>query len=185
MKTEYTYRGVTFLVQREMKYNWIYIINGVASELIHSKNVAISEAKRNIDKQLNQTNNTIMAKTMYEGREVETLDLTPTWAGLLPALLAVITDGNNEGRKTAKQELTRMAQAADNFNTLVKQEDHSFTVIAEDGTVSISVGTAQDVIDFTNTLFEYDRRDADEDEITNVWVCVRELLKADFKVQVS
>lgn len=41
------------------------------------------------------------------------VDVTPTWAGLLPALLAVLESGNATGRKMAREELARMAAAAD------------------------------------------------------------------------
>lgn len=45
----------------------------------------------------------------------KTIDLTPTWAGILPALLAVIQDGNSEGKRQAEIELRRLAQVADKF----------------------------------------------------------------------
>lgn len=41
------------------------------------------------------------------------VDVTPTWAGLLPALLAVLDNGTAQGRAMAKEELARMAVAAD------------------------------------------------------------------------
>lgn len=46
-------------------------------------------------------------------KQVESIDMTPTWEGLLAALLAVYCDGNADGRKFALAELTRMAKAAD------------------------------------------------------------------------
>jgi hypothetical protein len=46
----------------------------------------------------------------------ETIDLTPTWSGILPALLLVLESGTAEGRKMARDELRRMAQAADQAN---------------------------------------------------------------------
>ncbi len=45
-----------------------------------------------------------------------TVDLTPTWAGLMPALLAVLRDGTNEGQAMAAEELTRLAQGMDAHN---------------------------------------------------------------------
>ena len=45
-----------------------------------------------------------------------TVDLTPTWSGILPALLMVLESGTAEGRKMAREELRRMAQAADQAN---------------------------------------------------------------------
>lgn len=47
----------------------------------------------------------------------ETIDITPSWADLLPLFLAVIRDGNAEGQQTITAELRRMAQAADLWNT--------------------------------------------------------------------
>lgn len=41
------------------------------------------------------------------------IDVTPTWSGILRALLAVMQDGNAEGRKEAIKELQNMATAAD------------------------------------------------------------------------
>lgn len=48
--------------------------------------------------------------------QAKTIDLTPTWSAVLPILLAAIESGNEEGRRIAKLELSRMAQAADQFN---------------------------------------------------------------------
>lgn len=44
------------------------------------------------------------------------VDLTPTWRGILPALIMVLENGSNEGRDLAKDELRRMAHAADQWN---------------------------------------------------------------------
>ena len=44
---------------------------------------------------------------------MKTVNITPTWEAILPALLAVIENGNFEGRKVAIEEITRMAQIAD------------------------------------------------------------------------
>lgn len=55
----------------------------------------------------------------------EYIDATPTWEGLLPALLAIYESGE---RKFALSELYRMAQAADAHNAAQKKEtanDHS------------------------------------------------------------
>lgn len=40
----------------------------------------------------------------------------PIWAGILPILLAVLENGNAEGRRMARAELRRMADAADAYN---------------------------------------------------------------------
>jgi hypothetical protein len=44
---------------------------------------------------------------------MKTINITPTWENILPTLLAVIENGNFEGRKVALEEITRMAQLAD------------------------------------------------------------------------
>jgi hypothetical protein len=52
-------------------------------------------------------------------RLVGTIDLTPTWAAVLPILIAALEDGTDEGRKLAKLELASMAKAADLYNASV------------------------------------------------------------------
>lgn len=47
---------------------------------------------------------------------VAAVDITPTWAGILPALLAVIENGETfEARNLALAELRRMAELADRY----------------------------------------------------------------------
>jgi hypothetical protein len=46
----------------------------------------------------------------------ETIDITPRWADLLPLFVAVLQDGNEEGRAAVSSELRRMAAAADRWN---------------------------------------------------------------------
>lgn len=46
-------------------------------------------------------------------RVAGTIDLTPTWAAVLPVYLAAYADGNAKGRAAAIAELTRMAELAD------------------------------------------------------------------------
>jgi hypothetical protein len=50
-----------------------------------------------------------------------TVDLAPTWEALLPAFLAVLADGTEEGKRIAREELRRMAQAADFWNARCAQ----------------------------------------------------------------
>lgn len=60
----------------------------------------------------------------------ETIDMTPTWAAILPALLAAVTDGTAEGQRIARGELARMAEAADKWNAnapAMKERDSAFT----------------------------------------------------------
>lgn len=44
---------------------------------------------------------------------VEYVDMTPTWSGLLPALLAAYEHGSAASRTIALDELTRLAEIAD------------------------------------------------------------------------
>jgi hypothetical protein len=46
----------------------------------------------------------------------EALELTPTWAAVLPILLAGVERGDQKAREAAKIELRRMADAADKWN---------------------------------------------------------------------
>lgn len=75
--------------------------------------------------QSNKTDNSTGAATMqemYEGKQTQTIDVTPTWEGMLSYYLIVLEDGNKEGKAIAKKELANMAKAADLFNELMK--DH-------------------------------------------------------------
>lgn len=44
---------------------------------------------------------------------IQTIDMTPSWEGLVPYLITLIENGSIEGRKIAREELHRMARAAD------------------------------------------------------------------------
>jgi hypothetical protein len=45
-----------------------------------------------------------------------TIDITPTWRGIVPALVEVASKGETaEGRKMAMDELLRLADIADHF----------------------------------------------------------------------
>lgn len=62
----------------------------------------------------------------------QTIDITPTWSALLPALIAVARDGTEEGRRAALSELRRMAQAADQLNIELKtMAEHGLSPSAE------------------------------------------------------
>jgi hypothetical protein len=55
-------------------------------------------------------------KSAANPKEPKVIDLTPTWSGILPALLLVLESGTAEGRKMVREELVRMAAAADQAN---------------------------------------------------------------------
>lgn len=43
------------------------------------------------------------------------IDETPTWEGLMPAIIAAVENGTAEGRDSAIAELMRLAEAADSY----------------------------------------------------------------------
>ena len=55
--------------------------------------------------------------------EQETIDVTPTWAGLLPAMLMVLEQGNAKAKQEIKAELQRMARIADLHVAQMAEED--------------------------------------------------------------
>lgn len=44
---------------------------------------------------------------------IPTINITPTWAAVLPLLLAGVESGTFEGARIAREELHRMARLAD------------------------------------------------------------------------
>lgn len=50
----------------------------------------------------------------------EYIDMTPTWVGVLPILMAALEDATPEGKEIARQELYRMADLADRYVELGK-----------------------------------------------------------------
>jgi hypothetical protein len=46
----------------------------------------------------------------------QTIDLTPSWQGLMPALIAVLRGGNLKGVQEVTEELTRLAKEVDAMN---------------------------------------------------------------------
>jgi len=59
-----------------------------------------------------------MENTMHN---VKTVDITPTWSEILPALLALLT--MPQTREDALSELSRMAKLADRQVAMIKAED--------------------------------------------------------------
>lgn len=53
---------------------------------------------------------------------METVDITPTWEAMVPVFIAVLRDGNEEGKKEVKAELLRMARALDEYNKQAKEK---------------------------------------------------------------
>ena len=52
-----------------------------------------------------------------------TYDITPTWSSLLPYMIAVLEDSNQESRKKIIQEFEKMACAADIAVEIKKREE--------------------------------------------------------------
>lgn len=53
-------------------------------------------------------------------QNVQTIDITPMWSGILPILLTLLQSRERESRELAMEELTRMAKLADKQVALVK-----------------------------------------------------------------
>ncbi|NBX49869.1 hypothetical protein EBT25_07990 [bacterium] len=51
----------------------------------------------------------------------KTVDMTPTWHGILPAIILILDSGTTEARGTALMELDRMARLADKYVALQKK----------------------------------------------------------------
>ena len=60
---------------------------------------------------------------MENKMQTKTIDLTPTWRGVLPALLALVE--NPITRQDGIDELLRMANAADKYNELTSKVQYA------------------------------------------------------------
>lgn len=86
---------------------------------------------------------------------MNSLDLTPTWAGLLPAFFAMLESGTGEGPKIAKEELARLAAFADSVNAkakagaadLARMEEEAAEERNRFGLASVSLGRERAAID--------------------------------------
>lgn len=78
----------------------------------------------NWSRSIADTEDTGMAKA------VTTIDITPTWRGLLPVLVELATNATTvEAQKDAEAELQKMATAADRYNAIAK----AHSTLQEDG----------------------------------------------------
>jgi len=59
-------------------------------------------------------------KVKYKGKMVKSIDITPTWESLLPFYFDQLDHGNDKSKDLVKGEITRMAQALDKFNAMLK-----------------------------------------------------------------
>jgi len=53
-----------------------------------------------------------------------TVDVTPTWTGLMPAFIHIIESGDEEGRKLVGKELYRMAKLLDEARALLEAKEN-------------------------------------------------------------
>jgi hypothetical protein len=92
--------------------------------------------------------------------EPQTIDLTPTWSGILPALLAVVDNlgnkphlstGEAQSLREAKLNLTKMSVMADQFKTALRHLDTAYTCAEASDVMSET-----DVDEIKNFLNRYD-----------------------------
>jgi len=50
------------------------------------------------------------------------IDVTPLWAGIMPAIIAALTHGTPEGQRMAREELMNLARQLDQQNAAKLQE---------------------------------------------------------------
>lgn len=55
--------------------------------------------------------------------KIRTIDMTPTWEGILPVILYGLENGPAHNRDNLKEELRRMAEAADKWNAHCKEQN--------------------------------------------------------------
>lgn len=52
----------------------------------------------------------------------QTIDMTPTWAGIMPAIIMALQHGTAEGQAMARAELNRLAKEVDAINLASRGE---------------------------------------------------------------
>ena len=52
-----------------------------------------------------------------------TIDMTPTWEGVAPILIAALEKGSEEGRSSARKEVKRMAKLVDMLGGVIEERD--------------------------------------------------------------
>lgn len=74
---------------------------------------------------------------------MNTINIAPTWAGLMAPLLSIVQDGQTlESRLTARKELYKMAQAADRWNECAPDLVRCLEFILADLNTDLSAETA-------------------------------------------
>jgi HAMP domain-containing protein len=72
----------------------------------------------------------------------ETIDITPTWVRILPAILAVIQNGTPQGRAAATAELQRLAETVDAMNAAARTERENRNLPKADPVEGLAVAMA-------------------------------------------
>jgi hypothetical protein len=104
----------------------------ISANFVHSLDKAILNAVGPIETEDHHP----LPKRLPSGHhEPLTIDVTPTWKGILPLLLAAIENGTAKGRASAMTELNRMADLADKYTSMVKNpiSAHELSDMLEQG----------------------------------------------------
>ena len=66
---------------------------------------------------------TVYEKNNTNAETMKTIDVTPTWESLVPVLMHILRYSESvTARKDIQEELTKMAQAADRWNSYCKEQ---------------------------------------------------------------
>ena len=71
------------------------------------------------------------------------LDMTPTWAALMPAFIAVLQNGKGDGPRIAAEELTRLAASVDAMNARARASGEATADSPRPSETALAEGRAQ------------------------------------------
>ena len=63
---------------------------------------------------------------MHTYSDSKTIDCTPSWSAMVSVILALLQDGNEEGKKVAKEQMKHMAVVADMWVTIQPKFPNGF-----------------------------------------------------------
>ncbi len=84
-----------------------------------------------------------------------TVDLTPRWVGMLQYFIMALEIGTEEGKKIAREELKRMAEAADFAGDLARSGPQ-LALVFEGGSVSHVVTANPALVGMSYVTIDYD-----------------------------
>lgn len=95
---------------------------------------------------------------IYTMSETRTINVTPTWSGLLPNFLAMLESNNPESRRIGMEHLEKIAQLADAYVELVESlpiehSDKNSHVISIDDVVDVD--ESDDNLAFTGRVIGF------------------------------